>query len=57
MKQNYVNTKNILKFIICSAIGIAMFLLPVPSGDSFTTLLDFVKISSAICSAAHCPTF
>ena len=43
MKQNYVNTKNILKFIICSAIGIAMFLLPVPSGDSFTTLLDFVK--------------
>lgn len=43
MKSTSVNTKNILKFLICSLIGIGMFLLPVPKGDTFTTMLDFVK--------------
>ena len=41
--QTYVNPKNLLKFILGSALGILMFLVPVPQGDSFTTLLDFVK--------------
>lgn len=43
MKESSINTKNILKFIICSAIGISMFLLPVPKDGTFTTLLDFIK--------------
>ena len=38
-----INNKNLFKFIVGSAIGMMMFLVPVPSGDSFTTLLDFVK--------------
>ena len=41
--KNYVNTKNLLKFILGSAFGILMFLVPIPQGDSFTTLLDFCK--------------
>lgn len=43
MKEKSMNAKNLAKFIICSLIGIGMFLIPVPQGDSFTTLLDFVK--------------
>ena len=43
MKTSYVNSKNLLKFILGSALGILMFLVPIPQGDSFTTLLDFVK--------------
>lgn len=43
MKEKSVNVKNLAKFIICSLIGIGMFLIPVPQGESFTTLLDFVK--------------
>ncbi len=43
MKEKSINAKNLAKFIICSLIGIGMFLIPVPQGDSFTTLLDFVK--------------
>lgn len=43
MKNSHVNSKNMLKFILGSALGILMFLVPVPQGDSFTTLLDFVK--------------
>lgn len=43
VKEKSVNAKNLAKFIICSLIGIGMFLVPVPQGDSFTTLLDFVK--------------
>lgn len=43
MKKSYVNAKNMLKFILGSALGILMFLVPIPQGDSFTTLLDFVK--------------
>jgi len=35
--------KNLLKFIFGSAFGILMFLVPVPQGDSFTTLLDYIK--------------
>jgi nucleoside recognition membrane protein YjiH len=38
-----VNPKNLLKFILGSAFGVLMFLIPIPQGDSFTTLLDFVK--------------
>lgn len=38
-----LNTKNLLKFIFGSAFGILMFLVPVPQGDSFTTLLDYIK--------------
>lgn len=43
MTQSYVNSKNMLKFLLGSALGILMFLVPIPQGDSFTTLLDFVK--------------
>lgn len=42
-QQSHVNTKNILKFILCSAFGILMFLVPIPQGESFTTMLDFLK--------------
>ena len=41
--QTSVNTKNLLKFILCSAFGVLMFLVPIPYGDSFTTLLEFCK--------------
>lgn len=43
MKENKVNAKNLLKFILGSAFGILMFLVPIPQGDSFTTMLDFLK--------------
>ncbi len=43
MVKSHVNNKNMLKFILGSALGILMFLVPIPQGDSFTTLLDFVK--------------
>jgi nucleoside recognition membrane protein YjiH len=43
MTESCVNRKNLLKFILGSALGILMFLAPIPQGDSFTTLLDFVK--------------
>ena len=43
MTESCVNRKNLLKFILGSALGILMFLVPIPQGDSFTTLLDFVK--------------
>lgn len=41
--KSHVNPKNLAKFIIGSGFGVLMFLIPVPSGDSFTTLLDFLK--------------
>lgn len=43
MEHSAVNTKNLLKFILCSAFGVIMFLVPIPQGESFTTLLDFLK--------------
>lgn len=43
MTKSYVTPKNMLKFILGSALGVLMFLVPIPQGDSFTTLLDFVK--------------
>lgn len=43
MTESCVNRKNLLKFILGSALGILMFLAPIPQGDSFTTLLDYVK--------------
>ncbi len=42
-QTSHINTKNMLKFILCSAFGVLMFLVPIPQGDSFTTLLDFLK--------------
>lgn len=42
-KTSSINTKNMLKFLLCSGFGILMFLVPVPKDDSFTTLLDFLK--------------
>lgn len=42
-KTTSINTKNLLKFILGSAFGVLMFLIPIPHGDSFTTLLDFCK--------------
>jgi len=38
-----INPKNLLKFILGSAFGVLMFLVPIPYGDSFTTLLEFCK--------------
>lgn len=43
MEKTYVNTKNLLKFILGSGFGILMFLVPIPQGESFTTLLDYLK--------------
>lgn len=43
MEKSHVTTKNLLKFLLGSAFGILMFLVPVPQGESFTTLLDFLK--------------
>ena len=43
MTKEYTTKKNLLKFILGSAFGILMFLIPIPQGESFTTLLDFVK--------------
>ena len=43
MEKKYTNSKNLLKFILGSAFGMMMFLVPIPQGDSFTTLLDFLK--------------
>ena len=43
MEKKYTNTKNLLKFVLGSAFGILMFLIPIPQGESFTTLLDYVK--------------
>lgn len=44
VENNYVNKKNLLKFIFGSAFGVLMFLVPIPYETSFTTLLDFVKM-------------
>ena len=43
MEKTYVTPKNLFKFLIGSAFGILMFLVPIPQGESFTTLLDFLK--------------
>ena len=43
MQKTSVNAKNLLKFILGSAFGVLMFLVPIPQGESFTTLLDFIK--------------
>ncbi len=37
-----IDIKNLLKFILCSSFGVAMFLTPVPNGESFTTLISYV---------------
>ena len=42
-QRSSVNGKNVLKFLLFSAFGVLMFLVPIPQGDSFTTLLDFLK--------------
>ena len=43
MEAKYTNNKNLLKFILGSAFGVLMFLVPIPQGDAFTTLLDYLK--------------
>lgn len=43
MEHSSVNVKNLMKFILCSAFGVVMFLVPIHQGESFTTLLDFLK--------------
>lgn len=43
MKENHVNGKNLSKFLLGSGFGVLMFLVPVPQGESFTTLLDYLK--------------
>ena len=43
MEKKYTNKKNLLKFILGSAFGVLMFLVPIPQGDAFTTLLDYLK--------------
>lgn len=43
MEKKYTNSKNLLKFILGSAFGVLMFLVPIPQGESFTTLLDYLK--------------
>lgn len=40
----YINRTNLLKFLLGSAFGVLMFLVPIPYDSSFTTLLDFVKM-------------
>ena len=43
MEKSYVTAKNLCKFLFGSAFGVLMFLVPIPQGESFTTLLDFLK--------------
>ena len=43
MEMKYTNPKNLIKFILGSAFGVLMFLVPIPQGESFTTLLDYLK--------------
>lgn len=43
MEKSYITKKNLAKFLFGSAFGILMFLVPIPQGESFTTLLDFLK--------------
>ena len=43
MEKKYTNPKNLIKFILGSAFGVLMFLVPIPQGESFTTLLDYLK--------------
>ena len=37
-----MNLKNLIKFILRSAFGVLMFLIPIPQGESFTTCISFV---------------
>ncbi len=41
--KSSINAKNLLKFILGSAFGILMFMVPIPYEGSFTTLLEFCK--------------
>jgi len=43
MGEKVTNRKNMLTFVLGSAFGVLMFLVPIPYGDSFTTLLEFIK--------------
>lgn len=55
MENTYINRKNILKFILGSAFGVLMFLVPIPYEESFTTLLDFVKVWLQTLLEVHFP--
>lgn len=43
MNDKSINKKNLFKFILGSLLGIVMFLVPIPQGESFTTMLDYIK--------------
>ena len=42
MQESHVNTRNLLVFLLGSAFGAFMFLVPIPQGKAFTTMLDFL---------------
>lgn len=41
-KQNNITVKNIIKFLGFSLFGVFMFLVPVPSGESFNTVIGMI---------------
>jgi len=43
MEAKNRNKKNLLKFILGSAFGVFMFMIPIPQGEAFTTPLDYLK--------------
>lgn len=43
MSTETLQTKSLMKFILCSLVGIMAFLVPIPYGDSFTTTIDLLK--------------
>lgn len=43
MKEQKIELKSLLKFIICAGIGLSAFLVPIPKGDTFTTMIDLLK--------------
>lgn len=46
MNTSNVNAKNIIKFVLFSAFGIGMFLIPIPKDNSFTTGIS--ELQSAV---------
>lgn len=42
MNESHVNMRNLMIFILGSAFGAFMFLVPIPQGKAFTTMLDFL---------------
>ena len=42
MQESHVKLRNLLIFILGSAFGAFMFLVPIPQGKAFTTVLDYL---------------